>query len=348
MGALCSCSDDDEMVTPPRGRSNITFLIPESTALGDNSYNDAAVAGVLGFMNNTGTPVKFLYPSYELSADSLYRRWLAENADKDSCVLVLSTPEYAQLVKDTPPRLTGQGTRILLYETGEAIDGVSTFTINRYGASFLCGAMACFREAYIFAAMKGLKSLDDAVAGFKAGHEYGCKQEGTYNYEYDVEHYLGTGAESFETPLAAYNYLQEHNPDRYILFPLLGGSNKGVVNYYTLNYYTGGFFIGMDVAQDIQSDLVPYSMVVRIGFLLNYYLQQWKAGQEWAKTASYNLDDDWIRIETTDDFSKNFDYIEVSNQISIMFEQNPDTLTVLRDKYYDTAVEKERAYYGGK
>ncbi len=339
--ALFACSDSPE----PLGRANISFLAPEDGSLGDNSYNDAALSGVMSFSKSTGTPMKILYPSYYVDADSLYRTWLAENAAKDSCVLILSTPSYAELVRKTPPHITGRGTRILLYETSDTIDGVTTFQINRYGVSYLAGTIAHLTSAYVLAAMKGNRTVDEAVSGFIDGHKYAAVIEG-HEYQNDTVYYLGDSETYFNVPVQAYNFLVDHSPRDYIVYPLLGGSNKGVVSYYVMNSWTGDLFVGMDVYQGDQSDNVPFSVVIKIDSLLSHYLQEWKGGRNWEQARSYNMDESWADVVETKDYAETFEKMSFFSLCTELYFRNPDTMRILYDKYIDIAVQKEKEFYG--
>ncbi len=346
--ALCGCSDDDASPRLP-GKANITMLVPEYSPFGDLSYNDQALTGVMLASSYTNTSLKLLYPTAYTPADSLYRAWLEENADKDSCVLILCSPFYADIVRQYPPRITGRGTRILLYETPDTIEGVTTFQINRYGISYLAGAMSFFKPAYVLAAMKGNKPTDEAVRGYLDGHQYGRTHEPDAFTRYrDTVFYLGDDESYFNRPLEAFNFMSDLRPRDYILFPLLGGSNKGVVNYYTLNSYLGEFFIGMDVYQGNQCIYVPFSVIINIGSVLNQYVNSWKEGRQWPQAKSFNMEDGWVNIETTDNIAETVNtYSAFMNiGVKIMFRDNPDTLSVLYNKYKNIAVQKEKEYYG--
>lgn len=344
--ALCGCSDDDASPRLP-GKANITMLVPEYSPFGDLSYNDQALTGVMLASSYTNTSLKLLYPTSYTPADSLYRAWLEENADKDSCVLILCSPFYEEIVRQYPPRITGRGTRILLYETPDTIEGVTTFQINRYGISYLAGAMSFFKPAYVLAAMKGNKTTDDAVQGYLDGHKYGSTHELDYEDDPDTVYYLGDDESYFNRPLEAFNFLTEHSPKEHIVFPLLGGSNKGVVKYFTMNTFLGVFFIGIDVYQGDQCNYVPFSVIINISSLLNYYINEWKEGREWEQAKSYNMDANWVDIKPTDGiapFAVRCPYLTVG--VRHMFRANPDTLTVLYNKYKGLAEQKEREFYG--
>ncbi len=345
--ALCACSDDDAAALRSTGRANITMIAPEGSPFGDLSYNDDALNGVLLASHYTNTPLKLLYPTFYTDADSLYRAWLEDNADKDSCVLILSSPVYTEYVRRTPPHITGKGTRILLYESSDTIEGISTVQINRYGISYLAGAMTYFRPATVLAAMKGNQPTDEAIDGYLAGHKYVREKENDEIYERDTVFYLGDSESYFNRPTEAFNFLNDHSMSNRILFPLLGGSNKGVLSYYNMNAWFADFFVGMDVYQGDRCKLVPFSVIINIGELLSEYIYRWKNGMDWEQAKSYNMDANWVEIMTTDNFAKTVEEgLQMPVDVVLMYRQNPDTMSALYVRYKALAAQKEKEYYG--
>ena len=84
-------------------------LLATHNGMGDNGYIDSSVEGVFTFAFQTNTPMQMLLPKDKEEAEMLYNLWLAENADRDSSVLVVGTEAYSNFVESTPVQFTGRG-----------------------------------------------------------------------------------------------------------------------------------------------------------------------------------------------------------------------------------------------
>ena len=336
---LTACSKDDEMgtVDAPKGVATVTFLVTPN-GLGDNGYNDAAAEGIFAFVDATGTRMRLLLPEDEAEAETMYRQWLTDNAEKDSAVIILGNSAYESIAQSNHATLTGKGCRVLLFESEAAIDGVSTVLVSRYGVSWLAGAMSQGFDALILAATKGVPTLQESIAGFKEARE-------AYAGEYDgllcktTLHYLADGEAGFAMPDSAYRYIAWRADEidfwDEIIFPLLGGSEVGVLRYLNDNELTSALMVGMDVDQTGLSSRIPFSVVIRIGDVIKQYLNDWLAGREWPKHQRFGLKDGAADIVITPRFT---DHLELSdNRYSY-----PGTFQRLYDQYKEEAIRKEQ------
>ena len=167
---LTACSDKYEVNNETLSKATVTFLVSPN-GLGDNGYNDVAAEGIFAFAGETGTRLRLLLPENEKEAEAMYRQWLAENAVKDSAVLILGSSAYEQMARQNPTAFTGVGSRVLLFESDAEIAGVSTVIISHYGVSYLAGAMSQNLSALILAAAPGVPSLEESIAGFQAARK---------------------------------------------------------------------------------------------------------------------------------------------------------------------------------
>ena len=136
-----ACSNDEEVERETVRQATVTYLTSPN-GLGDNGYNDEAAEGVFAFVDATGTRMRLLLPENEAEAETMYRQWLTDNAEKDSAVIILGNSAYECIAQSNHATLTGKGCRVLLFESEAAIEGVSTVIVSHYGVSFLAGAMS--------------------------------------------------------------------------------------------------------------------------------------------------------------------------------------------------------------
>jgi basic membrane lipoprotein Med (substrate-binding protein (PBP1-ABC) superfamily) len=227
-------------------------------------------------------------------------------------------------------RFSGDGNKVLLFEADSAglPQDVYSFSIDRYGASYLSGAILGVGTAAVLAAAPGFETLETSIEGFRAGYEahkkendsvavyYVSEKEGDESAFNDVESaYMATYTLIFS------NFFGETYD--LAIFPLLGGAIKGARRA-VIDAPMGSFVIGMDVDQSEVLPKVPFSLTVDIKGIVVRYLQDWRSGHDWPRYRSFGLDDGGAAIV----FNKEFDAIV-------------ETYEARDKKYYDTAVREE-------
>ena len=154
-------------------------------------------------------------------------------------------------------------------------------------------------------------------------------------------HYLAEGAAGFAMPDSAYRYITRRaaSVSYYdeMIFPLLGGSEAGVLRYLNDNEFTTALMVGMDVDQTGQSSRIPFSVVIRIGDVLKQYLADWLAGREWPASQRLGMKDGAADIVITPRFRQH---------LTIWDDRysDPDTFTRLYNQYKEEAIKKEEEY----
>lgn len=290
--ACTACSSDDDTTTAPpqRGKPSVT-LLASLEGLGDNGYNDCMVNGIFGFYEQTGVVVRLLLPADMTEAETMYQQWLTANAKTDSAVIIVGSSAYETMVSRATPTLTGSGSRILLTESQASISGVSTVAVNRYGASYLAGAMLGDFPVYILAAAPNIPMLETAIKGFQDGHAAHAGQDATVTVGYLTE-----GESAFANPGLAYRTLSDRmtadsvpSVSKETVFPLLGGSYVGVQQAMTDNLLNAGLLVGMDVDRSGQGNNIPFSLVIHIDRIVGNYLNDWRQGQPWLQTSTLGL-----------------------------------------------------------
>ncbi len=333
---VAACSGDDDVLETITANNATVTLLCTPNGLGDNGYNDNAVAGLFAFAKESGTTLRLLLPDDLTEGQTMYRQWLAANTETDSAVLIVGSSIYEQMLHSTPPTLKGKGSRVLLFESEAALEGVSTVMLNRYGASWLAGAMSQSFDALILAAAPGVSTLEESIAGFRDGHE--AAGDGTRHVTLQ---YLAEGEEGFAMPDSAYHVLSARADNFWdydeMIFPLLGGSVTGVVSCLNSNEFCTALMVGMDVDQGRQGSRIPFSLVVRIGDTLKQYLDDWRTGKDWPATRRLGLADGMVDITLTSNFWKNL----------IIYDERydeEDTFLNLYNSYREEAIRKEAEY----
>lgn len=339
--ALSACSKDEDGSQPEVVRQATVTLMVSPNGLGDNGYNDVAAEGIFAFAHETGTRLRLLLPEDMTEAEAMYRQWLTDNAEQDSAVLILGSSTYEQMA-----RKIGQldnfsrsgGCRMLLFESNAEIDGVATLMVNRYGVSWLAGAMSQNFNALVLAAAPGFSTLEEAIAGFMDARATYAGEYGGWPCTTTV-HYLSDGEQGFAMPDSAYRYIAKCADDAFdydeIIFPLLGGSEAGLLHYLNDDEFAMALMVGMDVDQTGLSSRIPFSVVIRIGDVLHRYLTDWLAGREWPASQRLGMEAGAADIVITPNFLQH---------LSIWDERysDPDTFQRLYEQYKEEAIRKER------
>ena len=169
--ALSSCSSsEDKAVDAKEARLTV---ITSMSGLGDMGYNDQIMSGIMHFYEANDVSMNLVRPNKTEEAKQTLQKWQAETKDKGKSLLVLAGDEYETLVTTGNLNLS-KNQQILLFESKKQNlpEGVNTFHINRYGASYLAGCMAKEHEAAtIVAAMPGDPILEESIQGFTDGYQ---------------------------------------------------------------------------------------------------------------------------------------------------------------------------------
>ena len=340
-----ACRSDDAVDAPER-KARVTFLVTPN-GLGDNNYNDDAAEGIFAFAGETSTALSMLQPTSIEEAGRMIGQWITDNAGRDSAVLVIGSSVYEDVARDAAAAhrdkldaLRAKGGRVLMFESDARIDGISSVVISRYGVSWLAGAMAQNFNALVLTAMPGNPLLEEAIAGFTAARELYAREYEDWPCKTNV-HYLADNADGFAMPDSAFRFIARRADDFFfydeMIFPLLGGSEAGVLRYLNDDEFTMALMVGMDVDQTGLSSRIPFSVVFRIGNVLKRCLYEWLDGDEWPAARRLGMADGAADIVVNPTFA---DYLTLTDARY----DDPDTFANLYQQYKDEAIEKENAY----
>lgn len=309
-GFVASCSSDDEVVEIRRTYEetpyNITVIMSPGGP-GDNGYNDRILDGLSTYAVKQGKDINLVVPDNMDEARSTYEQWLAAYRDiQVPSMLILASSVYDDMVK--PTDTIGTNARVLLFESHrtDLPSRAMTFCINRYGTSYLAGAMVSNRRAHVIAATNDNEQVNEAVQGFCDGFRAHATDAACTVY-YLASDYRGFSRQSRARQLTdsladVYDHQDFITPDLQLdftycystYFPVAGSANQGVYN----GVYTTGMqqAIGMDKDCADLCDNIPFSIDIAIDKLIAYYLTEWEANRELPQSAEYGMESGYIDI----------------------------------------------------
>lgn len=307
--------------------ADITVITPLS-GLGDNGYNDEALAGVLDAASASGLEVSLLRPKTLEQAGEYMRRW-SDDESNNRRLLILPDAEYAAIVSNVRP---SDVKSVLLFENdGKDLPaGVASFRISRYGTGYLSGCLARDSETvHIIEGKKGDRTSAEAIAGFMDGYRNYCP-EGTV-----VTHSLSDTFSGWSMPDAAYRIAGQYQDD--FFFPLAGGSNAGIYKFSRESPFVLMLIAGMDVDCSLFSKRVPFSVVMDVRSVVKDYVSRWIAGENISGHTGYGMDGGKasVRLSTL--------FYEI-NDIWEDYYDDPLYWQEIYDANYDDAVKKEAEY----
>ncbi len=297
-----SCESDDESNFMAGDQLRIT-IITSVGGLGDMGYNDQIMSGIMHFYEANEVSMNLLRQNKREDAEQALQKWIAETKGKGKSLLVLAGNEYEGLVTATDLNLS-ENQQILLFESKrkDLPEGVNTFRINRYGASYLAGCMAKEHvTAIIVAAMPGDAILNEAIQGFTDGYQAHS------NHQVEVV-YLSDNEDGFAMADRAYRVASEIQ--NAFIFPLAGGSNSGIYKYSREADFYLPLIVGMDTDCSMQSDRIPFSMVVHIDKVIEQYLRDWLNDIPMEKNQTFGLESGMIDIAFSPVFYRNLEIWE--------------------------------------
>lgn len=322
------CKDETGNIYIPN-HQHLT-LITSASGLGDMGYNDQIMSGIMNFYEANEVSMNLVRPNKTEEAKQALQKWQAETKDKGKSLLVLAGNEYETLVTTGNLNLS-ENQQILLFEckNQNLPEGVNTFHINRYGASYLAGCMAKEHEAAtIVAAMPEDPILEESIQGFTDGYQ-------AHNNNRVKLVYLSDNEEGFAMADSAYRVASEIR--NAFIFPLAGGSNSGIYKYSRETDFYLPLIVGMDTDCSMYSDRIPFSMVVHIDKVIEQYLTDWLNDVPMEKNRTFGLESSMIDIAFSPVFYRNLDIWE-------NYYENEDYWVNAYQSHKAEAIGKEEEY----
>ena len=227
--------------------------------VGDQGYNDLILRGLQEASVKYGFTLAMHIPDEKEQGIQIYDDWLDTPLDDDCerSLFVFSGSEYEYLLDDlTLPDDIRKD--VLMFETEREVDGIYTFFVGCYAASYLAGATCVLdtegeeQKALVIAANPHDRQVRRAVEGYRDGYlaagGNGC----------DV-HYLSEEPDGgYRMQDEAYRFCLENDGNYMYYFSAAGASNKGL---YRFSREHANMAVGMDNDMGFFSSMITMSVV---------------------------------------------------------------------------------------
>lgn len=318
------CSDNDEEMPQLPGADDNAYsltVIFSTGGLGDMTYNDSLLSGALRFYmaHHDSLKTHFVVPASHAEAEAAFRQWVEQTreeriAPKGCRLLLLASSEYEQTLARAALDDLPEGNHILLLESGlkQWPRGVGAVDLHLYGGCYLAGRLIAsrglFRRATVVAAMPGDPKLDEGIEGFRRGLAADVPE-----LPLNVR-YLADDATGYLMEDSAFVLTQRLiDEERYqAVLPLCGGSALGI--YRKLNGWSTPVPIGMDGDCSQFGYFIPFSVVRRMGTLVNDLLETWMETRSMPAFRAFGLESGYTRIVPSKTGGRNYDWERMANE----------------------------------
>ena len=359
LGLLCfACFSCEKKIPTPLPEEEGIDDTPEFLVIfppngpGDNGYLDKVLSAVSRFSIEYPGRVRILQTTEantELYGDlllSMIDAMTIDEAQDDTTLAIFVGTEFKEILynSDAPE---GKMKVLLLEDDGVgAPEWLHTGKIERYGASYLAGAMVEQQRAVIIAAMPGDPVLEPSIAGFKKGYE------SVKGREVDSVYYLADDFKGFtmqRRARAIVDSIQQNDMlSYYTIFPLAGAANIGAYS----GLYEATFMqaIGMDNDYSAISDNIPFSINIRIDAILQEYLEQWHATKQLPKRRFEGLDSEYVEFVFNPTWNSTETFFDWEDEDQIWSEEDWDVVLTSEfwkqryEQFIDKAREEEKTY----
>lgn len=227
--------------------------------VGDQGYNDLILRGFQQAAAKYGFTLAIHIPEAKEQGIQIYKDWLDAPLDEacERALFVFSGSEYEYLLAELT--LSDDSRRdVLMLETEREREGIYTFSVGCYAASYLAGATSVLdnggeeQKALVIAANPHDRQVQRAVDGYRDGYlaagGTGC----------DV-HYLSEELDGgYRMQDSTYRYCMERQGEYMYYFAAAGASNKGM---YRFSRESCEFAVGMDDDMGFFSSMINMSVV---------------------------------------------------------------------------------------
>lgn len=253
---LTGCGKEELIFAPTPAQVEVV-LAPGG--VGDQGYNDKILRGLQRAAVQYGFTLAIHIPETKEQGIGIYEKWLNAPLDEECnrSLFVFAGSEYEYLLEElTLPEDSRKD--VLMFETDRKREGIYTFSVGCYAASYLAGAASVLdndgeeQKALVIAANPHDPQVKRAVDGYHDGYLAaggdGC----------DV-HYLSEAPDGgYRMPDEVYHYCMENSGNYLYYFSAAGASNKGL---YRFSREKMELAVGMDDDMNLFSSLIITSVV---------------------------------------------------------------------------------------
>jgi basic membrane lipoprotein Med (substrate-binding protein (PBP1-ABC) superfamily) len=307
---------------------DMVFFVSKKGSLGDKGYVDALYRGVVRGANGCNLMLSLVEFPSDTSKAFVTLEYMLDYMQNDkpdrSALVVIANDNFEPVLHRYESLLTrAQNVDFLLCESSDTTLPIYTLRIPQYGVYYQAGLLASeglsdVDSILIVSANPAEKSIAEMSAGFTQA----IKDCGTNIYVENT--YLSETSGGYDE--ASYTYQQSYEIDKRfdLVVPLCGGTAQGFYRYNRENpdsFYT----LGVDTDMQLYSTRVPFSVVKHLE----------------------NVMEDWITNWWLDDIEQHQD-LGLSSEATgiVVADSYKASLDGIAEKYYDTAVKKEKEYEG--
>lgn len=317
---LLSCSKGDDTDTSVSSGKEVRLILP-TNGLGDMSFSDDIMRGVLQAQKEFGFSLHYHVPADPEDAEKKIEEWNLNQTASHS-LTILSSNEYEEIAARI--RYNDKNHSFLLIEASTADVDIPAFRFSGYGVSFMTGIAAYAytnRDTAVY--MGGQRNhsyIEECLVGFQDGYLFAGGKE-------VVAVYLSDKPDGFSMAQKAFQLADSLYGEYSFIYPVAGGSNSGIYRWLRNNPDQPKYTAGVDVDQSIYSDHILGSMIKEIGRSLYDYIGLWMDEEELP---------DWNLF----DLQSEYTYFLISEPFKAELESV--------DSYKDIAIEKESEYNRGR
>ena len=227
--------------------------------VGDQGYNDKILAGLQKASVQYGFTLAVHIPDAKEQGKDIYQSWL-NHTPGDECersLFVFAGSEYEYLLEGLP-RPTDTRMDVLMFETDRPAEGIYTFRIGTYGASYLAGATSVLvdegqeQKALVIASNPHDRNVMRTVDGYRDGYL------ASGGDACDVLYLSDEPDGGYRMQDEAYRLCMEQMGNYQYYFSVAGASNKGAYRFSRENVE---FVVGMDADMSLFSSFISMSVV---------------------------------------------------------------------------------------
>lgn len=294
LSTACACTTE-EILEKPDTPERLVRVLFSPGGLGDLSYNDDILRGIVQEQQHTDFRLYYLSPADMEVAESLVRAWQQTDGNARDSYTILAGSEFEGVAQRTDPDTLRSD--FLMFDTADSSLSVTTFRFRGYGVSFLAGIAAYILtgadSAAYLGGWQGDSFLRECYQGFADGYSHaGGKQV--------AECYISQSPAGFAMPAQAYRMADSLFHSYPFIYTMAGGSNNGVYQYLREHPEAECYTNGVDIDQSAYSDRIIGSMVKNVGDCVAAYIRAWANGEPMPHHAEYDLTSGFIHFNVSD------------------------------------------------
>lgn len=312
---LSACTTDKILETPD-SPSRLVRVLFSPNGLGDLSFNDDILRGILHEKEHNNFRLEYLSPVDMVEAEAVLCRWQEEDTDPELYYTIIAGSEFEKITRRTLPQK--QRHNYVMFDTPARDFTISTFRFCGYGVSFLAGitaySLAKADTAAYIGGQQGEYFIEECYKGFRAGYLHAGGKEVAATY-------ISPTSYGFAMPQRAYQMADSLFRLYPFIYVMAGSSNNGVYQYLREHPQVNGYTAGVDVDQAAYSDRIIGSMIKGIGTCVGSYIHRWTEREENPQYAEYDLRSGYTYFQVSESYKEELEEIvEKSFELAVIKE----------------------------